>query len=108
MMPSKNASRSSLSSVCEVVGGVVDEGFSPVGGPSRAGLGAIAVWGGMESAENDAHIGTSCSAPRGRNIAPPGFYNFGTKSRGYSKNSQQETSGLVVARQSRRCGAANR
>jgi len=32
-------------------GGVVDEGFSAVGTPSITGLGAIAVWGGMASAE---------------------------------------------------------
>src|SRR5258708_35748309 len=108
MMPSKNASRSTLSRACEGVSRVVDEGFSPGGTPSITGLGAIAVLGGMASAENDAHIATSCSAPRGRNIAPPGFYNFGTKSRGYSKDSQQETSGLVVPRLFRSLGAANR
>src|SRR5467141_1310981 len=96
MMPSKNASRYALSRACEGVSRVDTEGFSASGTPSIAGLRAIAVWGGMASAENDTHIATRCSTPRGRNIAPPGFYNFGTKSRGYSKDSQQETSGLVA------------
>src|SRR5260370_41088455 len=98
MMPSKNGSRSSLSRACEVVSRVVSEGFSASGTPFIAGLGAIAVWGGMASAENDAHIATRCSTPRARNILPPGYYNVGTKSRIYSKDSQQETSGLVAAR----------